>query len=82
MPFGLRQNKLIDISELEEHERGLKCNCKCPEYGENLVERLGSKNIRHFAHYSDLYDSIEDFTYSQVTGRVYSYWCTGYLTGI
>ena len=50
LPFGIRNNHIIHISEILENEKGLKCNCFCPQCGKPLVARLGQKNIRHFAH--------------------------------
>ncbi|MDS0527584.1 hypothetical protein NNC19_17980 [Clostridium sp. SHJSY1] len=50
LPFGFREDRLIHISEINENERGLRCNCVCPECRQPLEARLGNKNIRHFAH--------------------------------
>lgn len=53
LPFGIRNNKVIHISEILESEKGLKCNCVCPKCGQRLKARLGEKNARHFAHQSE-----------------------------
>jgi len=48
IPYGDRDGKLIHISQVE---RGLKCNCKCPDCEKPLVARKGQKTKHHFAHY-------------------------------
>ncbi|OCB00130.1 competence protein CoiA family protein [Clostridium beijerinckii] len=53
LPFGIRNDKVIHISEVLESEKGLKCNCVCPKCGQRLKARLGEKNVRHFAHQSE-----------------------------
>lgn len=53
LPFGIRDDKIIHISEILEIERGLNCNCVCPQCGQRLKARLGEKNARHFAHQSE-----------------------------
>lgn len=50
LPFGLKNGRIIHISEVTEDERGLKCNCICPKCKQRLIARLGDKRIRHFAH--------------------------------
>lgn len=50
LPFGLRDGKLIHISEIAAEQNGLKCNCICPECGEKLVARKGNIRVHHFAH--------------------------------
>ena len=50
LPFGLRDNRIIHISEILESERGLNCNCVCPQCGQRLIAKLGERKIRHFAH--------------------------------
>lgn len=55
LPFGIRNNHIIHISEILENERGLKCNCFCPQCGIPLVARLGQKNVRHFSHSNENY---------------------------
>ncbi|SNY41195.1 Competence protein CoiA-like family protein [Orenia metallireducens] len=52
LPFGLRDGVLIDISELTDDERGLKCNCICPHCKDKLIARMGEKKVHHFAHYN------------------------------
>lgn len=53
LPFGLRDNKPIHISEISDQEKGLKCNCICPQCGQRLIARLGNKKVRHFAHHNE-----------------------------
>lgn len=48
LPFGLKEEKLVEISQVE---RGLACNCFCPSCGEKLIARKGESKIDHFAHY-------------------------------
>lgn len=50
LPFGLRGEKLIHISELTKEERGNKCNCICPKCKNPLIARMGDIKIHHFAH--------------------------------
>lgn len=50
LPFGIRNNKLIHISQINENERGLKCNCYCPQCGQRLTAKLGQHNRHHFSH--------------------------------
>lgn len=53
LPYGLRNGKIIHISEIPEAQRGLKCGCVCPVCHEPLQARIGSKRVKHFAHNSD-----------------------------
>jgi len=48
LPFGLKNNQLVHISEVE---RGIKCECSCPACGHPLVARKGNVRIDHFSHY-------------------------------
>lgn len=48
-PFGLKNNKIIHISDVKEN--GLDCNCVCPNCKEPLLACLGNKQIHHFRHY-------------------------------
>ncbi|MGG7145715.1 competence protein CoiA family protein [Clostridium butyricum] len=50
LSFGIRDGRIIHISELNDDERGLKCNCTCPQCGHDLVARLGKIRTNHFAH--------------------------------
>lgn len=47
--YALRDGKLVHISAVE---RGLKCNCICPECNAPLVARKGEKVMHHFAHHT------------------------------
>jgi competence CoiA-like predicted nuclease len=47
LPFGLKDNKLVDATQVE---RGAKCGCSCPACGHPLIARKGNKKINHFAH--------------------------------
>lgn len=51
LQHGLRDGKIIHISELSESERGLKCLCICPSCKIQLQARLGKGKRRpHFSH--------------------------------
>ena len=47
IPFGLRDADILHISEVD---RGLDCNCICPECKKPLIARKGSIREQHFAH--------------------------------
>lgn len=48
IPYGLKNGKLLHISEVEEH--GISCNCVCPICNTNLEARKGTKIQHYFAH--------------------------------
>ena len=48
--YGIRNEKVVSIWDLEERDRGLACDCVCPCCGEKLLAKLGKKKTRHFAH--------------------------------
>ncbi|BBH12957.1 competence protein CoiA family protein [Chromobacterium haemolyticum] len=48
IPFGLKQGRIVDISEVE---RGLACECVCTACGGPLIARKGEVNVHHFAHH-------------------------------
>lgn len=50
IPFGLKEKKLIHISEVSS---GASCECTCPCCGEHLIARKGEIKIHHFAHKSN-----------------------------
>lgn len=51
LQYGLRDGKIVSIWDLSEEDRGLKCNCTCPNCGMPLQAKLGTgKKERHFAH--------------------------------
>ncbi len=50
LQYGLRDGRVVHISEINKNERGLQCNCYCPGCGEKLVARLGEKKQKHFSH--------------------------------
>ncbi len=49
LPYGLKDNKLISIDEVES---GLACGCICPACEKPLVARKGKFKQYHFAHYN------------------------------
>lgn len=48
LKYGLLDNKLVHINDVE---RGLGCNCVCPNCKAQLVARKGNVRAKHFAHY-------------------------------
>ncbi len=48
LPYGLKDNNLISIDEVES---GLSCDCICPACEKQLIAKKGKINIHHFAHY-------------------------------
>ena len=50
IPFGLKNNKLVDIDEVDS---GRNCNCICPNCKQPLIAAKGDKNIHHFKHDKD-----------------------------
>lgn len=56
LPFGIRDGKLIHISDLSINERGLNCNCVCPKCGEKLIAKMGDIRKHHFSHFNDKCD--------------------------
>lgn len=49
--YGRRNNQLIHVGDLDrEFERGLPCNCVCPDCGRALQAHLGAKKAWHFQH--------------------------------
>jgi len=55
IPFGFRQGVLVHISEVE---RGLDCDCTCPECGCPLQARKGLVREHHFAHSTETSDRL------------------------
>lgn len=49
LPFGLKEGKLVHISEVEN---GLKCECICPSCQGVLLAKKGSLKVHHFAHFN------------------------------
>lgn len=50
LQYGIRDGKVICISEVPKEEHGLKCKCTCPGCGLPLQAKLGEKRQPHFAH--------------------------------
>ena len=49
--YGRRDDQLIHVGDLDrELERGLPCNCVCPDCGSALQAHLGAKKAWHFQH--------------------------------
>lgn len=51
LPFGVREDgSITHISEITEYEKGMRCNCTCPQCGQDLIARIGKVRTPHFAH--------------------------------
>lgn len=54
LQYGLRDGKIVHISELSDTDRGLACFCTCPACGVDLQARLGQGKRRpHFSHHNE-----------------------------
>jgi hypothetical protein len=53
IPVGINKDigNIVLIDDLSENERGLKCNCVCPECQTDLVAKMGEVTTHHFAHH-------------------------------
>jgi hypothetical protein len=53
IPIGIdrKTGDIVLIDTLSESERGLKCNCVCPECQTDLVAKMGEVTTHHFAHH-------------------------------
>lgn len=66
LPYGLKDGKLLHISEVPDNENGLACGCKCPSpyCNDNLIAKTkGKKRDLHFAHANE-----DDCKYGLETG--------------
>ena len=61
--FGMRDGHVVHISQLTAQEKGLRCNCTCPQCGTPLQAKMGTKRAHHFAHHGDY--SCDIFTANQ-----------------
>lgn len=61
-PFAIRNGRTILIEDLSVHERGLDCNCICPNCNGDFIARMGDKKIHHFAHSKDACDEVLAYT--------------------
>jgi hypothetical protein len=50
IPYGIRNNRLVHISQLTRAERGGRCGCVCPECRTPLEARMGDIVRHYFAH--------------------------------
>lgn len=50
LEYGLRDDKIVCISELSESERGEACKCECPYCHRPLLAKMGEIRQHHFAH--------------------------------
>lgn len=58
-PFALFENRIISIYDLDESNRGLKCNCICPNCKAPFEARMGEIRQWHFAHSGTPCDSVK-----------------------
>lgn len=49
LPYGLRENALLHISQVDS---GLACGCVCPRCSSPLVARKATRREHHFAHHA------------------------------
>ena len=54
--YGIRDGRVVSISEIKPEDRGLRCNCICPGCGAPLIANLGKKKQRYFSHKGDACD--------------------------
>lgn len=51
LQYGLKENKILHISQISSENRGEKCGCICPLCKQKLQARLGTgKRAPHYAH--------------------------------
>jgi len=65
LSYGLKDGKILHISELSPEDRGASCGCLCPLCKGELIAKMGAKNRHHFAHSSGIECDIE---HAQQTG--------------
>lgn len=52
LQYGIRDGKIVHISEISPEQRGVNCQCVCPGCGMPLIARLGTQRQKHFAHHN------------------------------
>ena len=60
-PFGLRNNQIILIEDIDKSENGLRCGCVCPACKEPFEARMGDIRRHHFAHSGQGCDEINAY---------------------
>lgn len=63
-PIAIRKNttEVVMISDIDiDTERGLKCNCVCPDCTVDFIARMGEINQHHFAHSSKGCDEAQAY---------------------
>ena len=60
-PFGLRNNQIVLIEDLDKSENGLRCGCVCPACKEPFEARMGDIRRHHFAHSGQGCDEINAY---------------------
>ena len=51
LPYGFRDGILVSIDQVE---KGLACNCYCPNCNSKLIARKGEVRYPHFSHYKNV----------------------------
>ncbi len=60
-PFGIRDNQIVLIEDIDKSENGLRCNCFCPACKEQFEARMGDIRRHHFAHSGQGCDEINAY---------------------
>jgi len=54
--YGIRDGRVVSISEIKPEEHGLRCKCVCPGCGAPLIANLGRIKQRYFSHKGEACD--------------------------
>ena len=54
--YGIRDGRVVSISEIKPEEYGLRCKCVCPGCGAPLIANLGKIKQKHFSHKGEACD--------------------------
>ena len=57
LQYGIRDGKIVHISDIPRDQNGLACNCTCPGCRTSLQARIGTKKQKHFAHNNESRDT-------------------------
>ena len=50
LPFGMKDGRMVDISEIPKDKKGLSCGCICPQCLSPLQANKGDVNSHYFSH--------------------------------
>ena len=59
LQWGIKNEKIVHISEIPKEERGLACGCICSNCKDRLLAKLGDERQYHFAHCANTECNIE-----------------------